>query len=195
MERLHALAFWEVAWFFCGEVAWFFVWTNWQINNRWDARQAAFCDSRNVIVESLHGFFLGGQVECFFGWEVAWFCMWRGCMIFVCREVAWHFSLAHSIRLHDLFFWRLRDFFVEWLCDFFGEVAWFLVERLRDFFVWRGCVIFCVKSLRDFCVKGFLVKIVSGEGSFFSGENSFWWNFFGHYCHYCTYSNYCHIGS
>ena len=50
------------------------------------------------------------------------FCVWRGCVIF----------LTHSLKLHDLFFWRLHDFFVverlrdflERLCDFFcGEVA------------------------------------------------------------------------
>ena len=38
-------------------------------------------------------------------------------------------------------------------------------------------MIFCVKRLRDFCVKRFLVQ------KKFPGENSF----FGHYCHNCHY--------
>ena len=57
------------------------------------------------------------------------FCVWRGCVIF----------LTHS---HDLFFWRLRNFFAERLHDFFVErLCDFFVESLRDF-LWRGCMIF-----------------------------------------------------
>ena len=36
-----------------------------------------------------------------------------------------------------------RFIFVKIACFFF-------VERLHDFFVWRGCVILCVKRLHDF---------------------------------------------
>ena len=57
--------------------------------------------------------------------EVAWFCVWRGCVIF----------LTHSLRLHDLLFWRFCDFIAVRLPDFF-------VERLLDFL--------CVKRLCDF---------------------------------------------
>ena len=110
------------------------------------------------------------------------FFWWRGCVIsfverlrdFVFGEVAWFFSLTHSLRLQDLFFWRLRDFFAERLRDFF-------VERLRDFLcegvvwsiVWRG---FLLKK------KVMLVKTV------------FLWKklFCCHYCHYCHYCCYCH---
>ena len=93
------------------------------------------------------------------------FCVWKVCVIFLTR----------SLRFHDLFFWRLRDFFlvkkvfltttvtivttVLWrdcMIFFAAEVVWFFlrgcvilfVERLRDFCVWRGCVIFLTHSLR-----------------------------------------------
>ena len=66
-----------------------------------------------------------------------------------------------------------------WICCmifFSGQVAWFFcvilcVERLRDFCVWRGCVIFLTNSLRlhglflwrlrDYCaerLRDFLVE-------------------------------------
>ena len=38
---------------------------------------------------------------------------------------------------------RLHDFFCE-------ELGAFFVERLHDFFWWRGCVIFFVERLHDF---------------------------------------------
>ena len=75
------------------------------------------------------------------------FCAWRGCVIF----------LTHSLRLHDLFLWRLPDFFLRRDCGIFG-VIFLCVERLHDFFVerlhdsvwWTGCVISFVERLRDF---------------------------------------------
>ena len=72
--------------------------------------------------------------------EVAGFCVWRVCVIFVCGEVEWFFSLPR----------------VAWFI--FMEVAWFVLwrgckifllrdcmKRLCDFFLWRGCMIFWVK--------------------------------------------------
>ena len=64
-------------------------------------------------------------LRCFFWWrgcvffsEVEWFSVWIACMVFVCGEVVWFFSLTHSSC--QIFFWRLHDFF---LCrDFCEEV-------------------------------------------------------------------------
>ena len=50
------------------------------------------------------------------------FCEWRGSVIF----------LTQSLRFHDLFSWRLHEFFfAESLPDFFGVI--FLVESLHNF--------------------------------------------------------------
>ena len=93
--------------------------------------------------------------------EVAWFCVWRGFVIF----------LTHSLRFHDLFFWRLCNFFCR-------EVAWFFVERLHELCVCEEVAwFFCVKRLPDFWWKiGFFT-----EKKRFLVKTSF----FGHYCHYC----------
>ena len=45
------------------------------------------------------------------------FFLWRSCVIF----------FTHSLRLLDLFFWRLHDFFC-------GEIACFFLERLHGLF-------------------------------------------------------------
>ena len=102
--------------FFCGDLAWF-------------------------LGERLHDFF-SGQVGWFFYLiccvimcveRLRDFCAWRGFVIF----------LTHSLRLHDSFFWRLRDFFCKKVLCFFGwEIAWF--------FLGRGCLIFSVKRLHNF---------------------------------------------
>ena len=124
-------------------------------------------------------------IAMFFIEGVAWFCVWRGCVIFVCREVAWLFSLTHSIRLHNLVFWRLRHFFSERLRDFFPErlpdfllkdCVIFYVKRLCDFFVLRGCMIFLCKEVTwFFCVKWFFIR-----NFFFLWKQFYWWKqFFG----------------
>ena len=78
-------------------------------------------------VERLHDFshsLTQGEVVLFFSL--------RGCVI-LCVDRLRDFLLkklrdfSHSLRLLDLFLWRLRDFF--------------FVERLPDFF-WRDCLIF-----------------------------------------------------
>ena len=51
-------------------------------------------------------------------------------------------------RLRDFIFGSLHEFLVEKLHYFF------LVDRLRDFFWWIGCMILCAERLRDFvCVE------------------------------------------
>ena len=112
-------------------------------DNQCDVPRALFCNSRNVFEKRLHDF-MRAKVACFSCEEVEWFyfggevagscvkeilefCEWRGCMIFVCGEVAWFFSFAHSLRLHDLFFSG------GWVIFFCAEDVWFLVEILRDF--------------------------------------------------------------
>ena len=105
-------------------------------------------------------------------------CMARqgaGCMIFVCGEVVWFFSLAHSGCMIFFsggcitFLWQGFVTFcweITWfLCE---EVVWFLcVKRLRDFFGWRGCMIFCVK-------KFFSLKIVFWWIQLFWEKSVFW---------------------
>ena len=101
------------------------------------------------------------------------FFAWRGAMIFVCWEVAWFFSVTHSLRLHDFFFfWRLRDFFfAARLCEFF-------VERLHDFCVKRLLDFLCEEA-HDFCVKRiFLNKKISFLWKQFFCEKVFWWKEF-----------------
>ena len=61
------------------------------------------------------------------------FCVWRGWVIF----------LTHSLRLHDLFFWRLHYLFC-------GEVTWFFCWEI----VWRGCVILLCEEVAWFFISG-----------------------------------------
>ena len=87
-------------------------------------------------------FFWWRRFAIFF-WEVVWFCVWRGCVWRVCV-----IFLTQSLRLHDLFFWRLPDlFFAGRLPDFFGVI---FLWRACMIFLWRGCMIFFVDRLRDF---------------------------------------------
>ena len=149
-------------------------------DNRCDVLRAALCYSHNFFFWRGCGIFLlrgcglflcrgcvffggciffCGEVMCFFVERLRDFCVERLHEL-LCGEVAWKLSLPHSLRLHDLFLWRLHDFFfVERLLVFFcteaawfflwrvymiflcGEVAFFFVKRLRDF-LWRGCVFF-----------------------------------------------------
>ena len=114
-----------------------------------------------------------------FGGQVAWFFFKRGCMIFFVERLrdfcVWRgcvIFLTHSLRLHDSFVWRLRDFFCGGLNDFLlTGCGMFCVKRLLDFFVWRGCGIFCVK--RFF----FWEKKFCGENSFLV-KTVFWWKIF-----------------
>ena len=93
-------------------------------------------------------------------------------MIFVCGEVVWFFSLTQVAQFFlEVFLLRCcDDFFVERFPDLlYGEVSWF--------FVWRGCVTFCVN--RFFLIK----KKFSGENRFlvaksFLRETFFCWKKF-----------------
>ena len=114
----------------------------------------SLCD---FVVERLHDFF-SWRGCVMFCWEVVWFCVCGGCVIFVWRGCV--IVITRSLMLHDLFFWRLHDFFCR-------EVAWFFLlrhgmifslKRFHDFFVSRGCMIFCAK--RFLVKKSFLVKSV-----------------------------------
>ena len=116
----------------------------------------------------------------------------------MCVEVAWILCVerlldfSQSLRLHDLFFWRLHDFF--WLQDlFYGKVA--------CFFLLRACMIFCAKGLHDvdceevlwfFVWRVFFSKKKSGENiilwttffgkkKFFGKKTSFFCVFFWHF--------------
>ena len=46
--------------------------------------------------------FFAEKLRAFFVERLHDFCVWRGCVTF---------TLTHSLRLYDLFLWRLRDFF------------------------------------------------------------------------------------
>ena len=139
-----------------------------KFDNRCDVLRAAFYDSRDVLrrgcitflwrgcvifsLESLHDFFVE-KLHDFFWVDRLCDCV-RRCWVI--------FSLTHSLRLHGLCFWRLRDFFCEggaklffWRgCVIFSVESLydFFVEKLHDFFGWTGCVIFFVERLRDYCV-------------------------------------------
>ena len=77
------------------------------------------------------------------------FCVWRGCVIF----------LTQSLRLHDLFFWRLPDlFFAGRLGDFFWVI---FLWRACMIFLWRGCIIFfCGEVLWFHLLRGCVILCV-----------------------------------
>ena len=127
-ERLRDFCFLlvEVAWIFCGEVAWFVV-----------ERLRAF------LVKRLNDFFCG---------EFAWFFQKKTCEI-VCMERLHDFShsLNHSGCMNYFFLEVAWFSFAERLCDLFVEkFAWFfvwrgclilIVKRLHDFCLKRFLVI------------------------------------------------------
>ena len=100
-----------------------------------------------ILVDSLHDFI------CL---EVALFCVWRGCVIF----------LTHSLRLHNIFSVGSVIFFC-------GEVAWFFVERLGEFFS------LCVGRLREKVLCFFWCKIgFVSEKKKIPVKSFFWWKKF-----------------
>ena len=161
-----------IALFIFLEVAWFFF-------------AKRFSD---FLVEKLCDFcceevarFLCEQVACFF------LCVWRGCVIFVWKSflvkksflgktmsVKKSFFLTHSLRLHDLFFWRLKNFLLQRGFVFFccWEFVCFLCEDVARFFVWRGCMfLFLCEEVAFFCVcKGCVIFCVK---RFFSEKKVF----------------------
>ena len=141
----------EVAWFLRGKVVWFFSLTHWScmiylsggcmIFFRRDrviffAEVALFFLWRACILYCV--IFFVERICDFVCWDVAWFC--------VCGEVVWFFSLT---QIAWFIFLKVARFFL------FGEVAWFFYWEIVRLFVWRGCMIFCVKRLRNFFVKKF----------------------------------------
>ena len=118
----------------------------------------------------------------------------RVCVTFVTHSltgVAWFFFFfTHSLRLHDLCFWRLHEFFAEKLHNFFverlhdflcGQLAWFFwvdrlrylfVDRLRDFGCGKVAWFLCVERLHDFSHSLNQVAwfILSGGYMIFFGE-------------------------
>ena len=79
-------------------------------------------------------------------------CLKKKTCVIVCMERLHDFShsLNHSGCLIYFFLEVAWFSFAERLCDLFVEIfAWF--------FVWRGCLIFIVKRLHNFCLMRFLV--------------------------------------
>ena len=162
----------------------------WQIWHPIWCSQGSVLQFSQCFVERLHAFcvnFFAERLQDFFVERLRDFCVWRGCMIFVCEEVAYFFCLKRFCS---------EFIFLEVLLFFCGAFAWFFCREIAWFFVWRGCMIFCLKRLRYFlCEEVFKWKKFSVE-ILFLGEK----NFLGHYCHYChdchycPYSNYCQIG-
>ena len=144
--------------FVCGEVAWFLC-----VERLWDffhsVTQAAWFIFSGVFLI----YFL--RRDCVIFWsdffcgELAWFHLLRGCVI-LCVERLCDFSHSLTQVAWFIFFWGYVIFFAERLHDFF-------YERLRDFFVWRGWVIFCVKGVflmkKVFWWKHFFVEFIFGS--------------------------------
>ena len=150
----------------------------------WQIWQPMWCSQGSALRFS-QGFcgkvtwkFLVDRLRDFFKKEVVWFSLWRGCVIFVCGEVVWFFSLTHSGCMIHL----------SGGCVIFFAEGWMIFcWQVAGCFVWRGCLIFLCEEVAGFFVwrgfffekKSFLVKTVFWWKQFF-GEKSF----FGHYCHY-----------
>ena len=81
--------------FVCGEVAWFLCLERLRDFSH-SLTQSGYMIyfSWGCVIFFRRGcmiFFWRGCV--IFCWEIPWFCVWRGCMNFLCEEVAWRFVL------------------------------------------------------------------------------------------------------
>ena len=125
-------------------------------DNWCDVLRAAFCDCRNVFVERLRDFFVE-RLRDFVHREVPWFLfVCRGCMIFLAHS---GFMIYFCRGCVIIFAERLPDFCVWIGCVIFvcGEVAWFFHSLTHSgcmIYFCGGCMIFfCVERLHDFVVE------------------------------------------
>ena len=134
---------------FCEEVAWFFSLLSVLSLLYFFYFLSTF--GKNNLTHLTTNVMFSGQcfaiLAMFFFWEVEWFCLLRGCMIFVCGEVVWFFSLSHSGCMiyfsgGCLIFFLRGDCVIFWSNFFCGELAWYLFcGEAAWFFLWTGCVI------------------------------------------------------